>query len=149
MRRTRAVGIALCTLGALIGVAPFLHWYRVDIPGRDLPISGIDAAGELWSLPLVGAVLVGVGLAIATAVPDPSYRAGRWLAAVGAVAGVFATAWALKGALTVRAVAVPTGVTDGPVAPLAAQPLAFLTAAAAACVVCVALAWVRSGSTSV
>lgn len=148
MTRTRTVGIALCTLGALIGVAPFLHWYRVDIPGRDLPISGIDAAGELWSLPILGAVLIGVGLAIAAAVPDPSYRAGRWLAAAAAASGVFATAWALKGALTVRAVAVPVGVADGPVAPLAAQPLAFLTAALAACVVCVALAWVRSGSGS-
>ena len=147
--RTRGIGIALGMLGALIGVAPFLHWYRIDVAGRDLPVSGIDATGELWSLPLLGAVLVGVGLAIAVAVPDPSYRAGRWLAAVGAVSGAFATAWALKSALTVQAVAVPVGVADGPAAPLAAQPLAFVTAGAAACAVCVALAWVRSGSGSV
>ena len=149
MMRTRALGSALGALGALVGLAPFLHWYRIDVPGRNLPISGIDATGELWSLPLLGAVLVAVGLVIAVTVPDPSHRAGRWLAAVGAVSGAFATALALRCALSVGAVATPVGVADGPAAPLAAQPLAFVAAGAAACAVCVALAWVRSGSSSV
>lgn len=143
---TRAIGIVLTALGALIGVAPFLHWYRIDVPGRDLPVSGVDAAGELWSLLPLGAVLVAVGLAIAVAVPDPSRRPARWLGATAAIAGAFATAWALRSTLDVQAVAVPLGVATAPLAPLAPQPLAFITAGAAACVVCVSLAWVRSGS---
>jgi len=144
--RTRAIGFVLVALGALIGVAPFLHWYRIDVPGRDLPISGIDAAGELWSLPLLGSVLVAVGAAIAVAVPDPSLGVARWLGAIGAVAGAFATTWALKGALGMQAVGVPVGVANGPTAPLAAQPLAFIIAGASACATCVSLIWLRSGA---
>lgn len=145
---TRPTGIALTALGAFIGLAPFLHWYRIDVPGRDLPVSGVDAAGELWTLPLLGVVLVAVGLAIAVAVPDPPLRGARWLGGIAAAAAAFATAWALKSAVDVPAVGVPVGVANGPAAPLAAQPLAFVTAGAAACAVCVALAWLRSGSIS-
>jgi hypothetical protein len=143
---TRAVGIALAVLGAFIGASPFLHWYRIDVSGRDLPVSGIDAAGELWSLVPLAAVIVAAGLAIVLLGPDPSGRQARWLAGIAAVAAAFATVWALKGAVDIPAVGVPVGVEDGPGAPLAVQPLAFAAAAAAACVASVSLAWLRSGS---
>jgi hypothetical protein len=143
---TRIVGIAIAALGAFIGAAPFLHWYRIDVPGRDLPVSGIDAAGELWSLVPLGIVIVGAGLALALLVPEPSARQARWLAGIAAVAGAFATIWALKCAIDIPAVGVPAGVENGPDAPLAAKPLAFIAAGAGACVASVSLAWLRSGS---
>lgn len=143
---TRIVGIALAALGAFVGAAPFLHWYRIDVPGRDLPVSGIDASGELWSLVPLGVVIVAAGLALAVLVPEPSGRQSRWLAGIAAVAGTFATIWAVKCTLDIPAVGVPVGVGDGPEAPVVARPLAFIAAAAAAGVASVSLMWLRAGT---
>jgi hypothetical protein len=143
---TRAVGIVLAALGVFVGAAPFLHWYRIDVPGRDLPVGGVDAAGELWSLVPLGVVIAAAGVAIAVLRPAPFARQARWLAGVAAAAGAFVTIWALKCALDVPAVGVPVGVADGPAAPLAVRPLAFAVAAAGAAVASVALAWLRSGA---
>lgn len=143
---TRRVGIALAALGAFVATSPFLAWYRIDVPGRDLPVSGVDAAGELWTLVPLGVVIAAAGLALALLVPEPSGRQARWLAGIAAVAGAFATIWALKCAIDIQAVGVPAGVQDAPDAPLAAKPLAFIVAGAGACVASVSLAWLRSGS---
>jgi hypothetical protein len=143
---SRVVGIALAALGAFIGVSPFLNWYRIDVPGRDLRVSGVDAAGELWSLVPLAVVIVAAGTAIALLGPDPSDRQARWLAGIAAVAAAFAASWALRCAIDVPAVGVPVSVEDGPDAPLAVRPLAFVVAAAAACVASVSLVWLRSGA---
>ena len=143
---TRGVGIAIAALGALIGVSPFLDWYRIDVPGRDLPVSGVDAAGELWSLVPLAVVIVAAGIAIALLRPDPSDRQARWLGGIAAAASAFALLWALKCAIDIPAVGVPVGVDEGPEAPLAATSLAFVVAGAAACVASVSLAWLRAGS---
>lgn len=142
----RLIGIGAAVLGALVGIAPFLDWYLADLPERRIAFAGIDVAGELWTLPVLSIPIVGLGVAIAVARPDPRATLARWAGGALTLLGAFALAWALKSALDVGAVALPAGVPDGPGAPLRAQPVAFICAAAAAAVACAGLAWLREGS---
>ena len=143
---TRWYGIGLALLGAIVGTLPFARWYRADLPGRNVVLSGVDVSGELWSLPLLACVIVAIGVGIAAGTPDPMTVVARWLGGICAVAGAMCVAWALLSAFRITGVAVPVGVADGPPARLRVQPTAFIAAAAGAAVAAVSLWWVRLGS---
>jgi hypothetical protein len=142
----RAYGVAFAVLGAIVGVVPFLDWYRLDLPGRDLRVSGVQVAGELWVLPLLGAVAIAIGTAILALGPDPARRVSRWLGGATAITGAFAVLWAAKAVWWHRTTAYPVGVPDAPAVPLSTQPLGYLAVAAAAALAAVALLWLRAGT---
>lgn len=142
----RVVGVGVAVLGALVGILPFLQWYRVDLPGRDISVRGVDVRGELWSLPILACLVVAIGLYVAARSSGPGTLAVRRLGGICAVAGVMCLAWALWSVVRIPSVAVPLDVGDGPTAPLQAHPVALLTAAAGAAVAAISLWWMRSNS---
>lgn len=142
----RAYGAAFVVLGAIVGVLPFLDWYRLDLPGRDLRVSGVQVAGELWVVPILGGVTIVIGAAIGLLAPAPARRVSRWLGGATTLAAGFAALWAAKAVWWHRATAVPIGVSDGPAAPLATRPIGYLAVAAGAALAAVALLWLRSGT---
>ena len=142
----RVVGVGVAALGGVVGVLPFLRWYRVDVTGRDISVRGVDVRGELWSLPILACLVVAIGLYVAVRVPGPGTLAVRRFGGVCAVAGAMCLAWALWSVVRIPSVAVPLDVGDGPTAPLQAHPVALLAAAAGAAVAAISLWWVRDSS---
>lgn len=142
---TRWYGIALAALGGALGVLPFTQWYRADLPGREVTARGVAVSGELWTLPALAAVIACVGVVIAVRRPAADSLGARWLGGVGAVCGALGCAWALWSVFRITGVATPVRVSDGPEAPLRAQPAAWIAAAAGATVAAVSLWWVRTG----
>ncbi len=136
-----AVGV----LGALVAVAPFANWYRIDVPGRRLPVTGLDAAGELWVLPVVGAGIVACAAIVLQSSLGPSDRAGRLVGVALIVFGVAALAAAAVALLANGASAIATVTDDPPGAPLRAGPLGWITAAAAAAIICLGCVWLQAG----
>jgi hypothetical protein len=125
-----------------VAVAPFLAWYRVDVAGRDVTFTGVDAAGITWSLTVLGACAAAAALAGAVRA-RPGWRLP---AAAVSLCGALATAWALMAILAPAASAVPAGIPAPPAAPLAPQPAALLAAAGASALAAVGLSWLRSGA---
>lgn len=141
----RVYGAGFAALGVLLAVLPFLDWYRLNLPERDLRLSGVEVAGELWVVPLIGAVALATGAAILVAAPASRRRVSRWLGAVTAIGATFAALWAAKAAWFHQATAFPVGVPDGPSVPLSIRPFALLTIAAGSALAAAALLWLRSG----
>jgi hypothetical protein len=141
----RVYGVGLVVLGVLVGALPFAHWYRVDLPGRDLEHSGVAVSGELWSLPLLAGVIVTIGAWVAARGLDPAGSSARWLGWACAVAGVVALGWILLSAFRITSQAVPD-VPGGPPAPLHVQSIAYVAAAAGAAITALSLWWLRLGA---
>ena len=141
---SRVFGLGVTVLGTCAGILPFMQWYRVDLPGRDVVFRGVDVRGELWSLPVLACIVVAIGVYVAASVPDPRRSSSRWLGGICAVVGALYLAWALWSTWRISSVAVPLDLGDGPAAPLRAQPLALLAAAAGSGVAAMSLWWVRS-----
>jgi hypothetical protein len=84
-----AAGIALAAL-------PALPWYAVRSVSVDRTASGLAGSGELWILPLLGALAVAVGLLLAFGAPrDPEIVRGYGVLLV-AVA-ILAAVWCTRG----------------------------------------------------
>jgi hypothetical protein len=129
----RALGAAMALAGIALAGLAFMPWYASG-PGMVRSASGVEASGELWSLPVLGAIAVAAGLALA-ARPDLRRAAGAAAVAAGALAAL----WAAKNALQVpvrlvveeaggRAVAVADDI-----AAIQVQSAAFAAIGAAAC----------------
>ena len=142
----RAVGWGAAALGVLLGVAPFLDWYRAALPERSVTYSGVEVAGELWTLPALALVTVGLGVALAVLRPDPRWTPARWIGGALATAGIFALVWTLRAVLDIQAEAIPVDVVAPPRAPLTAQPFSFLAAAVGAAIASAGFAWLRDGA---
>lgn len=142
---TRWCGIALIALGVALGLLPFMRWYRADLPGRHVTARGVEVSGELWSVPVLAAVICGIGIALVVGRRQPGTLGARWLGGIATVCGALACAWALWSVFRITGVAIPVGVSDGPVAPLRVQPTAWIAAAAGAAAAAVSLWWVRTG----
>ena len=91
----RALGGVIALAGAALAGLAFLPWYAAGAPGAR-SASGIDASGELWSLPVLGAVAVAAGLLLAA---RPGLR--RAAGAVAVAAAALAALWATRNALEV------------------------------------------------
>lgn len=136
-----AVGV----LGALVAVAPFANWYRIDVPGRRLPVTGLDAAGELWVLPVVGAGIVACAAIVIQSAIGPRERSGRFLGVAVIVLGVAALTVAAVALLAHGARAIATIADDPPGAPLRAGSVGWITAATSATIICLGCVWLRAG----
>ena len=129
----RALGAAIALTGVAIAGLAFLPWYAADAPGVR-GASGIDASGELWSLPVLGAIAVAAGLVMA-ARPDLRRPAG----AVAVAAAALAAGWATRNALQVpvqlveRQAGAPPVAVAGDVARVQVESAAFAAIGAAAC----------------
>jgi hypothetical protein len=100
----RATGGALIALGAALGALPAFAWYAAAAPGGRISAAGLSAAGELWLLPLLGAMAVLAGAALVAAPPAGLAATARWAGPLALVAGGLALAWALRAGLDPRVV---------------------------------------------
>jgi hypothetical protein len=145
MTARRTAGV-VGLLSVAIGVAPFLGWFRVDVPRRRVWVSGVDATAVLWAVPLLAGVALICALVLAVGRPDPDDPAGRVLGWVIVVLGAALVAWCALAIVSTDAAARPD-VPDPPLTPLASTPVAWITVGLAAIVTCIGLAWLRRGLT--
>jgi hypothetical protein len=129
----RALGAAIAVAGAAVAGLAFLPWYATGAGGV-ASASGIDGSGELWSLPVLGAVAVAAGIVLAV---RPGLR--RAAGAVAVAAAVLAGLWATRNTLQVpvRLVVTEAGAPPmavaGDVARIRVESAAFAAIGAAAC----------------
>jgi ABC-type Mn2+/Zn2+ transport system permease subunit len=138
----RRFAVIAAPLGVFLGASPFFGWYRLDLPGRALRVSGIEGAGELWALPVLGTVIVGTAVAIVVGRLDPKDRASSWTVWSVALCGVFALGWIVRSIFDIRAVGF-AAIADPPAVPLRPEPVAFVAAAVASAMTALALWWLR------
>ena len=140
----RRFGWIAMVAGAMTAAMPFVPWFRVDASGPVRRVRAIDAAGELWAMSIVGAIVVAIGCAVLVARVDAVELPGRWAGGATAFCGIAALGWAAKATFDVNAIGVPQ-VPNGPPAPLEVQPLAFLAIVVTCCVALLGLTWLREG----
>jgi hypothetical protein len=141
----RAAGGALMALGIALGALPAFAWYAASAPGGRVSAAGLSGAGELWLLPVLGAMAALAGAAILASSPAGFEATARWAGPVALVAGGFGLAWALRAGLDPRVslrVAQPGGpreLTSG----IHLEPAAVITpiVAAALAVLGAAVTW--------
>jgi hypothetical protein len=129
----RPLGIAIALSGVAIAAVAFLPWYSASAPGRRETASGVAAAGEIWSLPVIGALILIAGALLAVdgspAGSAPSRRAG----AVALCGGALAAVWAVKNGIDVPVTPVPNAGGGALAVPVDIEPALFGAAAASAC----------------
>jgi hypothetical protein len=130
----RTLGAAIALAGAALAGLAFMPWYAAGTAGVPSSASGVDASGELWSLPVLGALAIAAGLVLATR-PDLRRAAGALAVAAGALGALWATRNALQ--VPVRLVLTEPGgppvAVAGDLARIRAEPAAFAAIGAAAC----------------
>jgi hypothetical protein len=138
----RTLGAVLAALGVSMTIFPFLPWYAADVPGRRITATGIEAAGEAWSVPILGLVVVVAGVAVAVQAV-PSVAGARWVGLTAAAAGALAVAMVARLVVDLPVAFMPD-VRPAPAIPVLREPALFAAAAAAAAAVAVALGYVRT-----
>jgi len=132
-------------LGAALGALPAFAWYSAAVPAGRVAASGFAGAGELWLLPVLGALAVLAGAAMVSARPEEATTTARWSGALALAAGAFGLVWALRAGLDPRVALVvvqPDGGQEVP-APVDLEPAAVITPIVAGAIAAVgaALAW--------
>jgi hypothetical protein len=125
----RAAGGALMALGAALGALPAFAWYAAAAPGGRVSAAGLSAAGELWLLPLLGAMAVLAGAGLLAASSDGLEATARWAGPLALVAGALGLAWALRAGLDPH-VALTVDLPGGPrelSSPVDLEPAAVIT----------------------
>lgn len=139
----RATGAALLLLGAALAVLPAFTWFTAPPAATPTDASGFAGSGQLWLLPVLGALIVLAGAGLLASRPGNARPVAAWAGPVALVAGLLALAlavWAgLDPAVTLRVTvegvteAVPAAVDLAPaalIAPVAAAIAALLGAGA-------------------
>ena len=75
---------------------PALAWYSAPGPVDGSMATGLAAAGELWLLPVLGALAVLAGAALLAARPGAGAPVARWAGPLVFVAGGLALVWAIR-----------------------------------------------------
>jgi hypothetical protein len=133
----RAAGGALMALGAALGALPAFAWYAAAAPGGRVSAAGLSAAGELWLLPLLGAMAVLAGAGLLASSAGGLQAAARWAGPLALVAGALGLAWALRAGLdphVALTVDLPGGARELS-SPVDLEPAAVITPVVAAAVV--------------
>lgn len=84
MRRPAAAAAVLA--GAALAVVPFLEWFRVDVPDGRLTVTGVAASGALATLPVIGGLVVAIGVLVLMGRLGPRREGGTAVTALGSVA---------------------------------------------------------------
>jgi hypothetical protein len=98
----RLSALAMMGLGAAIAVAPAFAWYALPRAGGEVRSTGFGGAGQLWLLPLLGALAVVAGALLLSARPEARGPVAARAGLVAAVAGLLALAFALWAAAAPR-----------------------------------------------
>ena len=144
---TRAAGAVAALASMFVAVSPALPWFGASTPSGDLTTTGFGSSGALWVLPLLGALGLAVGLAVAASRSPAGLIEERWAGGALVVLGAMACLWALWAALDPPVdVLVADGPADRRVAlPVGVRPAAVLAPIAAAIVAgagaAIALPW--------
>jgi hypothetical protein len=77
-------------LGAALAALPAFGWYSAPPVGAPTHASGFAGAGQLWALPLVGAMTVLSGAALVSARPEGARETARRVGVMAAVGGAAA-----------------------------------------------------------
>lgn len=93
---SRAAGGPLIVLGGALAVLPALAWYSAHGPGGRVATTGLASAGELWLLPVLGALAVLAGAALLAARPGAGAPVARWAGPLVFVVGGLAMVWAIR-----------------------------------------------------
>ncbi len=109
----RAAGGALMALGAALGALPAFAWYAAAAPGGRVSAAGLSGAGELWLLPLLGAMAVLAGAGLVASPAGSLASTARWAGPLALAAGALGLAWSLRAGLDPRVVLTVEGA-DGP-----------------------------------
>ena len=138
----RAAGSLAAAAGAALAVLPALPWYAVEAPDVQRRASGLAGSGELWILPLLGAVAVAVGALVALGGSrDPGRR--RVYGLVLVALAFLAAFWCVRGMVDPPVRLVLAGSPDAVPAPIALEPAAFAALPAAAALALAGLAAAR------
>ena len=141
----RVAGALLMALGAALAALPAFGWYSAPPVGAPTHASGFAGAGQLWALPLVGAMTVLSGAALVSARPEGARETARRVGGVTAVGGAAALGLALWAAADPRlelTVALPGGTETVPAtATLEAAAIVTPLVAGAILVLGLAVAW--------
>ncbi len=91
----RTTGAALLLLGAALAVLPAFPWFTA--PPRATPTggSGFSGAGQLWLLPVLGALVVLAGAGLLACRPGACRRAAAWAGPLALVAALVALGFAV------------------------------------------------------
>jgi hypothetical protein len=113
----------------------FLPWFRAVTPGERATASGVSASGEVWSLPLLGAIAIAGGVLLVVLGAPAGSTTARRVGVVALLAGVLGAFWAIKNGVDVPVRASPLAVPPGVAidVPVEREPAVFGSAAAAAC----------------
>ena len=143
----RVAGAVLMALGAALAALPAFGWYSAPPVGVPTHASGFAGAGQLWALPLVGAMTVLSGAALVSAGQESARATARRVGVVAAVGGAVALGLALWAAADPRlelTVALPSGRETVP-ATTTLEPAAIVTPLIAAAILLLGLAVAWAG----
>ena len=130
----RATGAALLLLGAALAVLPAFTWFTAPPPATPTDASGFSGSGQLWLLPVLGALIVLAGAGLLASRPGNARPVAAWAGPVAFVAGLLALAFAvwagLDPAVTLRVTV--EGVTEAVPATVDLAPAAVIAPVAAA-----------------
>ena len=98
----RVAGALLMALGAALAALPAFGWYSAPPVGAPTHASGFAGAGQLWALPLVGAMTVLSGAALVSARPEGARDTARRVGVAAALGGAVALGLALWAAADPR-----------------------------------------------
>ena len=120
------IPLAFVVFGAAFGVLAFAPWFAGGPRWADATLSGVAGASELWSLPVLGAVLVICGLLIAFKIATGSVVSWTALAAAA-----MATLWSLHATVDppVHVLADHLGADTGVSLPASMAPVHLVVAA--------------------
>ena len=108
----RVTGALLMVLGAALAALPAFGWYTAPPVGTPTHASGLSGAGQLWALPVLGALTILSGALLVAAGPEDGARTARRAGALASVAGALAlglSIWAAAAPDVELTVAMPAG----------------------------------------
>ena len=86
----RAAGAVLMALGAALAALPAFGWYSAPPAGTPTHASGFAGAGQLWLLPVLGALVVLAGALVLSARTATAAATARGAGALAALCGAVA-----------------------------------------------------------
>jgi hypothetical protein len=95
----RVTGTALMACGGGLAALPAFVWYSAPPAGDPTVATGFAAAGQLWLLPVLGAVIVVAGAALLVAPAGGAGPVARWSGPLVAGAALLALGLALWAAI--------------------------------------------------
>jgi hypothetical protein len=143
----RAAGALLLGLGAAMAALPAFGWYTAPPVGAPTHASGFTGAGQLWLLPVLGALVVLAGALQLSARPGNAATTARVAGGLAAACGAVAlglSVWAAADPRLDLAVGPPAGPERVPTA-IDLEAAAVVTPLVAAAVLLVGLGLALSG----